>query len=74
MDTQPLAQILTNVQFVTAPNGRRLTVLSADDWERLLEWLEDIEDRQVIQAALERLRAGPEASGAIPLESAMNEL
>ena len=74
MSTQPLARILTNVQFVTAPNGRRLTVLSADDWERLLEWLEDIEDRQVIQAALERLRAGPEASGAIPLESAMNEL
>ncbi len=74
MSTQPLSQILTTAQFVTAPDGRRLAVLSADDWERLLEWLEDVEDRQVIQAALERLRAGPEASGAIPLESALNEL
>lgn len=74
MSEQSLAQILTSVQFTAAPDGRRLVVLDADDWQGLLEWLEEVEDRRIIQEALDRLRAGPEASGAIPLEAALNEL
>ena len=74
MTTQSLSQILTSVNFITSPDGRRLAVLNVDDWERLMEWLEDIEDKQVIRSALERLRAGPTASGAIPLETVLDEL
>ena len=74
MTAQTLAQILTSVQFATTPTGQRLAVLSADDWESLIEWLEDVEDRQVIQAALDHLRAGPDRSGAVPLETALDEL
>jgi len=74
MSEQTLSQILTSVQFVDTPDGRRLAVLDADDWTGLIEWLEDTEDQRVIQAALERLRAGPEASGALPLEAALDEL
>lgn len=74
MAAQPLAHILTSVQFATTPEGKRVAILSADEWERLIEWLEDVEDRQIIQAALDHLRAGPEASGAIPLEVALDEL
>jgi hypothetical protein len=48
--------------------------MDADGWEELMAWLEDFEDRRVIQQSLERLRAGPKASGAIPLEHALNEL
>lgn len=73
MSVASLAQILTSVQFTTV-GGRRLAVLSAEDWESLIEWLEDYEDKQIIQAAHEHLLAGPEKSGAIPLEDALREL
>lgn len=39
-----LSDVLTNVQFVEAPFGRRLAVIDADDWIGLIEWLEDLED------------------------------
>ena len=74
MSEQTLSQILSSVQFVSANNGRRLAVLDADDWDGLIEWLEDLEDQRIVRAALERLRAGPEASGALPLEAALDEL
>ncbi len=66
MSQQTLSQILSSVQFVSAKDGRRLAVLDADDWDELIEWLEDLEDQHVVRAALDRLRAGPEASGALP--------
>lgn len=69
-----LSDVLTNVQFVEAPSGHRLAVIDADDWSGLIEWLEGLEDRQIIRANLARLRAGPEASGAVPLESIFGEL
>ncbi len=74
MTEQRLAEILTSVQFVVAPNGKRLAVLAADDWSGLIDWLEDIEDQRIIEAARERLRAGPAASGAVALEDALDEL
>ncbi len=74
MTGQRLSDILTSVQFVVAPSGKRLAVLDADDWAGLIEWLEEVEDRQIIEAAKERLRAGPAASGAVALEDALDEL
>ncbi len=74
MATQEVARILTSVQFATGPDGRRMVVLTASDWEQLMEWLEDVEDQQIVEAALEHLRAGPEQSGAVPLEDALREL
>jgi hypothetical protein len=74
MSIPSLAHILTSVQFTVAPDGRRLAVLDADDWQGLLEWLEDVEDQRIVQAELNRLRIGPEAAGAIPLEAALHEL
>jgi hypothetical protein len=53
---------------------QRLVVMDADDWVSLVEWLEEVEDRQIVRAALVRLRAGPEASGAVPLETVLDEL
>ena len=69
-----LSVVLGSVQFVQAPTGRRLAVMDADDWLGLIEWLEEVEDRQVIRANLARLRAGPEGSGAVPLETILDEL
>jgi hypothetical protein len=74
MSKMTLTEFIPAVQFVTAPNGQRLAVLDADEWEAFIEWLEDIEDRQIIQNALARLRVGPEKSGALPLEQVLDEL
>ncbi len=48
--------VLQSVQFVTA-KGKRFAVLSAEDWEALVEWLETLEDLQIARDALAELRA-----------------
>lgn len=48
--------MLQSVQFVTV-QGKRLAVLSADDFEALIEWLETIEDSAVVQEARRQLQA-----------------
>jgi hypothetical protein len=47
---------LQSVQFVTL-KGKRFAVMSAEDWETLVEWLEGLEDNRVVQEALAELRA-----------------
>jgi PHD/YefM family antitoxin component YafN of YafNO toxin-antitoxin module len=47
---------LQSVQFVTK-KGKRLAVLSAEDWEALIEWLETLEDIQVAREAFAELKA-----------------
>ena len=47
---------LQSVQFVTA-KGKRFAVLSGDDWEALVEWLETLEDVQIARQALSELKA-----------------
>ena len=49
-------QAIQSVQFVTV-NGKRLAVLSAEDWEAMVEWLETVEDVQVAQLAFQQLNA-----------------
>lgn len=46
---------LQSVQFVTK-KGKRFAVLSADDWEALIEWLETLEDVQIAREAFSDLR------------------
>jgi len=46
---------LQSVQFVTK-KGKRFAVLSADDWEALIEWLETLEDAQIARQAYAELR------------------
>jgi PHD/YefM family antitoxin component YafN of YafNO toxin-antitoxin module len=47
---------LQSVLFVTK-KGKRLAVLSAEDWEALIEWLETLEDAQVARQAFAELKA-----------------
>lgn len=49
-------EILQSVQFVTI-KGKRFALLSAEDWEALIEWLETLEDEQVARDALAELKA-----------------
>ena len=48
-------EALQSVQFVTA-NGKRLAVLGADDWEALIEWVETLEDVQIVRQAFAELK------------------
>lgn len=48
-------EALNSVQFVTV-NGKRLAVLDAQDWESLIEWLENIEDIQIGKQAFTQLK------------------
>ncbi len=36
--------------------GKRFAILSADDWEALIEWLETLEDIQVAKKVSEALK------------------
>jgi hypothetical protein len=47
---------LRSVQFVTA-RGKRFAVLSAEDWEALVEWVETLEDTQIAKQAFADLAA-----------------
>ncbi|MBC6422893.1 MAG: hypothetical protein GDA43_23565 [Hormoscilla sp. SP5CHS1] len=49
-------EVLQSVQFVTV-EGKRLAVLSAEDWEAMIEWLENVEDVQIAQSAFAQLQA-----------------
>jgi hypothetical protein len=49
-------QALQSVQFVTV-KGKRPAVLTVEDWETMVEWLETVEDVQVAQLAFDQLKA-----------------
>jgi len=49
-------EALQAVQFVTR-KGKRFAVLSAEDWEALIEWLEILEDAQIAREAFAELKA-----------------
>ena len=66
--------LLKSIQFVVNQSGEPLAVqVSIADWEALLDWLEDAEDRELVKEFLPRLRAGPKAAGALPWEKAAAE-
>ncbi len=53
--------ILQSVRFVVDRQGRPAAVqISIADWESLLDWLEDVEDRALVREALLRPRQEPE--------------
>lgn len=49
-------ETLQSVQYVTA-KGKRLAVLTIEDWEALIEWLETLEDVQIAEQTYEELEA-----------------
>ena len=49
-------ELLQSVQYVTV-KGKRLAVISASDWEALIEWLETLEDIHIAKQAFAELKA-----------------
>jgi hypothetical protein len=48
-------EALQSVQYVTA-KGKRLAVVSIDEWEAMIEWLETLEDVQIARDAFNELK------------------
>ena len=44
------------MQFITA-KGKRFAVISEEDWEILIEWLETLKDLQIVRQAVAELKA-----------------
>lgn len=60
-----------SVRFVMGQEGQETAVLlEIDDWQALLDWLEDLEDPALVQSILSRLQRGPERRGALRWEEA----
>lgn len=49
-------EALQSVQYVTV-GKTRFAVISVDDWETLIQWLETLEDMQLAKEAFAELRA-----------------
>ena len=49
-------EALKSAQFITVKE-QRLVVLSAEDWNVLIEWLEDLEDAKIAKQSLSELKA-----------------
>ncbi|MEK6324882.1 MAG: hypothetical protein AABN33_24840 [Acidobacteriota bacterium] len=49
-------EALQSVQFVRV-KGKRFALVSADDWEALIEWLETLEDVAIAKQAMAELKA-----------------
>ena len=50
-----MVEILQSVQFVTV-KGQRLAILDAEDWEKLVAWLENLEDLEIAKQAYMALK------------------
>jgi len=49
-------EALESVQYVTV-KGKRLAIVSADEWEAMIEWLETLEDIELAKEAFAQLEA-----------------
>jgi hypothetical protein len=59
-------EIAHSVQFLVDHQGETTAVVVTPElWQRLLTALEDVEDLALVQALKTRLKAGPQASGAL---------
>ena len=47
---------LQSVQFLTI-QGKRIAVFDQEAWSTLIDWLETLEDQQIVRDALAQLRA-----------------
>lgn len=61
----PLTEAVASARYVINASGDKTdVVLPLPIWEKLLEWLEDVEDRALLQTWLPKLKQGPKEAGA----------
>ncbi len=73
----PVTELLQSVRFVVGNEGKPTdAVIAIDVWNELVEWLEDLEDAQLVRDGLAKVRAAgsPEAAGLVPWSQITAEL
>ncbi len=69
-----LNEVLSSARYLVNTQGSKTdVVLSLSVWEKVLTWLEDLDDRTIVQEWLPRLQAGPVSSGALRWDDVSNE-
>lgn len=59
-------EALKRIRYILDARGRQSAVqMNIKDWRLLLEYLEEIEDREAVKERLATLRQGPFQSGAL---------
>jgi len=68
------AELTKGVQFTVDQSGQVTAVVVAPElWKRIVEALEDAEDRDLVQLLRSRLADGPVASGALRWQDVADE-
>jgi len=49
-------EVLQSVEFINL-KGKQVAVLTLEDWQALIEWLETLEDVQIARKAFDELKA-----------------
>ena len=69
-----VTELTQGVQFTVDQRGQvTAVVLTPELWQRIVEALEDAEDRELVRTLRERLAAGPVASGMLPWHGVADE-
>jgi len=59
-------EALKNIRFVVDISGKQAAVqVSIDDWRKILDYFEELEDRERVKEVLRRLEVSPEGSQAV---------
>jgi hypothetical protein len=65
---------LKNVRFVMDASGKQAAVqVSMEDWQNILEYFEEVEDREAVKKILHSLKSGPEGSNALDWKEAREQ-
>ena len=61
-----VTNVLKNVQFVVDSSGKESAVqINIEDWRKIIDYFEELEDRASVKELLHCLKVGPEKSGAL---------
>ena len=67
-------ELTQGVQFTVDQSGQvTAVVVTPELWKRIIEALEDADDRELARTLRERLAAGPQASGALRWQDVADE-
>jgi hypothetical protein len=70
----PLIEAMRSARYLVDGKGVKTDIIfSMTIWEKLIAWLEEREDRRLLEEWLPRLRLGPQKAGALRWQEVVGE-
>ncbi len=70
----PMMKAISSARYMVNAEGHKTDIiLPLSVWKKLLAWLENQEDRALVQEMLPRLKMGPEKAGALAWDEIADE-